>query len=281
MRKNKLKLPFIFFTEEKQENFSLLNDVQPTEITICFDMMENLVLPKLSIGEAYYSRQLYFYVLGIVVHRGNKSQSVNDIFFLTWLESENAKDSNMICSALNHLLRNNLMEECSNATTLRLFSDSCYGQNKNINMVSMLLALRKQCLKNVYITHTFPERGHSYLPADRVFGRVQLDIKKRDQILKPDEYRDILSRHGKVLVYGQDWSALDFKSEVKKFVKATKTFKISEAKKLLISSDRLEVAASSYHSEPTIHSLLKKGKNWDTFKPQVLAFKNCVKVAKK
>ena len=106
-------------------------------------------------------------------------------------------------------------------------------------------------------------------------------LKKRDQILKPDEYRDILSRHGKVLVYGQDWSALDFKSEVKKFVKATKTFKISEAKKLLISSDRLEVAASSYHSEPTIHSLLKKGKNWDSFKPQVLAFKNCVKVAKK
>ena len=179
---------YILHRRKARKFYSLLNDVQPTEITICFDMMENLVLPKLSIGEAYYSRQLYFYVLGIVVHRGNKSQSVNDIFFLTWLESENAKDSNMICSALNHLLRNNLMEECSNATTLRLFSDSCYGQNKSINMVSMLLALRKQCLKNVYITHTFPERGHSYLPADRVFGRVQLDIKKRDQILKPDEY---------------------------------------------------------------------------------------------
>ena len=97
-------------------------------------MMEDLVLPKLSIGEAYYSRQLYFYVLGVVIHKGDKSQSVNDIYFFTWMECENRKDSNMICSAIEHLLKNVLKDKCFNASSLRLFSDACYGQNKNINM---------------------------------------------------------------------------------------------------------------------------------------------------
>ena len=272
---------FILHRRKARKFYSLLNDIHPNEITICFDMMENLVLPKLLIGEAYYSRQLYFYVLGVVIHKGDKSQSVNDIYFFTWMECENRKDSNMICSAIEHLLKNVLKDKCFNASSLRLFSDACYGQNKNINMTCMLLALRKQYFNKLQITHTFPERGHSYLPADRMFGRVQLDIKKRDQNFEPNEYINILSRHGKVMVYGQNWSAHDFKSEVKKYVMSKKTFKISEAKKLLINSDKLEVVAFSYHSEPKSHSILKKRKKWETFRPQRLELNNCVKLAKK
>ncbi|XP_065645591.1 uncharacterized protein LOC136076054 [Hydra vulgaris] len=211
---------FILHRRKARKFYSLLNDIHPNEITICFDMMENLVLPKLSIGEAYYSRQLYFYVLGVVIHKGDKSQSVNYIYFFTWMECENGKYSNMICSAIEHLLKNVLKDKCFNASSLRLFSDACYGQNKNINMTCMLLALRKQYFNKLQITHTFPERGHSYLPADRVFGRVQLDIKKRDQIFEPNEYINILSRHGKVMVYGQNWSAHDFKSCAKKHLKS-------------------------------------------------------------
>ncbi|XP_065654381.1 uncharacterized protein LOC136080946 [Hydra vulgaris] len=247
---------YILHRRKARKFYSLLNDIRPNEITICFDMMENLVLSKLPIGEAYYSRQLYLYVLGVVVHRGNQTQHLNINFFI-WLECENCKDSNMICSALQHFLVAYLFDLCSNALVLRLFSDSCYGQNKNINMVSMLLSLRKQHFRNLLITHTFPERGHSYLPANRVFGHVQQDIKKHEQILEPDIYRDILN---KVFVFGQDWSALDFKAEVKKFVKTIKTFQIGEGKKLIIKSNYLEIAQCSYHSEPTSHCLLKKGK---------------------
>ncbi|XP_065641134.1 uncharacterized protein LOC136073391 [Hydra vulgaris] len=96
---------FILHRTKARKFYSLLNDIYPNEITICFDMMENLVLPKLSIGEAYYSRQAYFYVLGVVIHKGDKSQPVNDIYFFTWMECENRKDSNMICSAIEHLLK--------------------------------------------------------------------------------------------------------------------------------------------------------------------------------
>ena len=78
-----------------------------------------------------------------------------------------------------------------------------------------------------------------------MFGQVQLEIKKIEQILDPEQYRDILSCYGKVLVDGKEWSALDFKAEVAKHVKSRKTFKISKAKRLVINSVRLEVAKGS------------------------------------
>ena len=104
-------------------------------VTLCFDMMENQVLPKVPINQAYYSRQMYLYVLGIVRHRSTGQQK-EDVLLLTWLECENKKDSNMISSALVHVLSNDLKEECITSNELNLFSDSCYGQNKNINVVS-------------------------------------------------------------------------------------------------------------------------------------------------
>ena len=78
---------------------------------------------------------------------------------------------------------------------------------------------------------------------DRAISRILYDTKNKEEILMPSEY--ILSRQGKVLVYGQD---IDFKSGFKKLVKSAKSFKISEAKKLIINTDNLEVTANNYHS---------------------------------
>ncbi len=69
--------------EEKQNNIILytlhcprvrqlydtLNDVGDT-FTVCFDIMENLVLPRSAIGQTYYSWQAYFYVFSVDHHRG-------------------------------------------------------------------------------------------------------------------------------------------------------------------------------------------------------------------
>ena len=50
-----------------QAFYDKLNDVQDS-MTMCFDIMENLVLPKTPICESYYSCQLYLHVLCIVWH---------------------------------------------------------------------------------------------------------------------------------------------------------------------------------------------------------------------
>lgn len=51
-------------------------------MTVCFDIMENLVLPKTAIDQAYYSRQLYLYVFAVVHHGQDNSQFKNDVFFM-------------------------------------------------------------------------------------------------------------------------------------------------------------------------------------------------------
>lgn len=135
---------FILHRRRARRFYDNMNNVQDS-FTMCFDIMENLVLPRSPIGKTFYSRQLYMYVFGVVHHRGRGvSQGKDDIHLFVWLESQNRKDSNMVASALNHYLVSVVGGELKNHTNLRLFSYSCYGQNKNVHVLSMLCATRKQ-----------------------------------------------------------------------------------------------------------------------------------------
>ena len=55
---------YVTHRRKAQTFYDKLNDVQDS-ITICFYIMENLVLPKTPICESYYSHQLYPRVLCI------------------------------------------------------------------------------------------------------------------------------------------------------------------------------------------------------------------------
>ena len=263
-----------------QKFYKELNNLQGA-LTLCFDVMENLVLPKTSVGQAFYSRQLYMYVFGIVIHRGeNQGQDKDDVNLYWWTENQNKKDSNMISSALLHCIKNAVGAEPEKLKRLRLFSDGCYGQNKNISVMSMLFSLRKELLRNAKIEYFFPVRGHSFLPADRVFGRLEQSIRKKDPILHPTEYVEIMSQHGKTYEYGKDFTCFDFKSEAKKHCKQARSYKLSKAKVCEINGDLLGIK-TTYYGETTAHSVLKRGRKWSTFNPQECEQVNCVKQAKR
>ncbi|KAK3764422.1 hypothetical protein RRG08_040018 [Elysia crispata] len=270
---------FILHHRRQRQFYNIMNRVRDTK-TVCFDMMENLVLPRTPTGQAYYSRQLHLHVFGVVVHQTDGSQRKEDIHLFTWHESENGKDSNMIASALWHFLRTVLKDELSIRRELRLFSDSCYGQNKNINVLAMLMAFRKQECPQLKILYTFPIRGHSFLPADRVFGRVEQEIRRNPTILLPDDYLAILSNHGHVHQYGNDWNSLDFKTAASKCLKKARPFKISEVRVMEITDSAVGVK-DTYSGEFTKHTILKKGCRWDTFAPEPLPHVSHVKPAKR
>ena len=238
-------------------------------------------MPKTSVGQAFYSRQLYMYVFGIVVHRGEgQGQMKEDVNLYWWTENQNKKDSSMIASALLHCLKSAVGPKPETLEHLRLFSDGCYGQNKNISVISMLFSLRKSLLCNTKIEYFFPVRGHSFLPADRVFGRLEQSIRKQDPILQPSEYVDIMAKHGKTYEYGKDFISYDFKTEALKHCKQARTFKLSEAKVCEINGDTLGIK-TSYYGEFTYHSLLKRGRKWSTYCPNIGEMVNCIKPAKK
>ncbi|XP_055064736.2 uncharacterized protein [Misgurnus anguillicaudatus] len=260
--------------------FDTLHDVGDT-YTVCFDIMENLVLPKSAVGHAYNSHHLYMYVLAIVRHRGRgEPQRRHEISLYTWLEYQNSKDSNMVASALQHYLTSVARADLHQCQSLRLFSDSCYVQNKNINVLSMLFALRSQLFPQLNITYFFPIRGHSFLPADRVFERIEQDIEKKAAILMPEEYCEILRQHGTVHEYGKDWQCYDFKEEAGRFTKSLRLVKISDARVLQISGDKLGFKPS-FAGEFSQHSVLKRWKKWCQFNPPLLPNVNCVKEEKK
>lgn len=88
--------------------------------------------------------------------------------------------------------------------------DVLHKTKNNIVLRALLHFLRnKPQLEIIFIT---PVRGHSYLPADRIFGRVEQLLRKKQTILTKNEYYEIYKQVGTVHILGKDWAILDTKS---------------------------------------------------------------------
>lgn len=185
--------------------YKIMKEKLPNSLSLCFDLQQVQPLPKLAIGEAYYARKLSYYAL-CITDTDNKSPN-----FYCWTEDQAGRGSNEVASALIDALSKHGYEE--NTSTLRLFCDGCAGQNRNAHVVHALywwlLKKSPDSLKEIRIT--FPVRGHSYLPADRLFGTVEKSLRKQSEILTPEQYHRIYQKMGNVRRLGIDWDVLNFK----------------------------------------------------------------------
>lgn len=222
--------------KRKNAFFELVREKRPDMVTLCFDCEKNLPLPKIPDSITYYSRQLYLYNFTITEGCSKYVLNKETVWCYTWMEDEFQKGSNEISSALIHRLQN--FTFTSHIKVLRLIADGCPGQNKNsivITAISMwLLNHAPQTLESVELV--FPITGHSFLPPDRVFGNVEQEIKKNEEIILPCEYRTIIERQGKVLQLGDDVDVYDFKATAGKITKQTSAlhFKIKECRRFFI-----------------------------------------------
>ena len=90
-----------------------------------FDITKNQVLPKSPIGQTYYSRQLYYYVLRVVHHCGpDQPLRRYDVHLYTWLEHQNAKDRTTVASGLHQYFGTVARRDLNQVRDLRLLSDS-------------------------------------------------------------------------------------------------------------------------------------------------------------
>lgn len=244
----------------------------------CFDLMQNQELPRSPITEAYYSRQFWLCFLGVVIHRGkNFEQSLDNVFFYQWAEHQGGRGCNVVGSAVYDFLINFIQEEKNKQIkSIRLICDSCGGQNKNYAFLSMINVFSHQY--NISIEWIFPVRGHSYMPPDRAFGRVEKFLKKVDTILTPEEYFTHFKKVGQIRELSQDWNLFDWKSLASDILKSKQTFKISEAKRILIKPNKkLKGLLNSYSGEYEEHNILKRGKKFTDSKLEDLPLKSHVK----
>ena len=157
----------------------------------------------------------------------------------------------MIASALRDVLVTVSKHELMTGTGLRLLSDSCHGQNKNTNVLSMLTAFRKQQCPHLTITNVFPvDTAFCLLTVfsdglNRTFGNN----------LQSSSQRNAVHRHL------QDWQSYGFRSAATRSIKATKPCKISTVKVLEIRGSCVGMK-DTYSADVTTYSILEKGQNW-------------------
>lgn len=66
----------------------------------------------------------------------------------------------------------------------------------------------------------FPIVGHSFIPPDRVFARIEKSVKSKESIVSPAEYISIYEKYGTVVrLNEEDCPVLDFKNESIKYCK--------------------------------------------------------------
>jgi hypothetical protein len=132
-----------------------------TVMSIALDFSKNLPMPNISTNDVYYRRQLSFYSFNI--HVLHNSQS----YYYTYNEMIARKGADDVISMLDHFIFNYVP---ASVVKLKIFCDSCPGQNKNYSMLRYLhyIVCMKGRLHNVNVI--YPVRGHSYLECDKNFG---------------------------------------------------------------------------------------------------------------
>lgn len=273
--------------------YELLNQKEDEGIIkVCFDMQQNQPLPKLSISDVYYMRQIWLYNLTIMLHRSDGMQNKENIFAYTWTENLAGKGSTEVASALLHFLQG-LEEKYYNDVhftgikpkTLKLFSDSCSGQNKNSTVMMVLLYFVQNSKVFDTIIHIFPIRGHSYMPPDRVFGRIEKDLRKQEQIVAPEDYHKTLERYCTVVDLERgDWEVKDFKIAAKKIIKTKFDFKTTQQRIFIYTKGNNKIKVqNTYNGTPCTHSILKKNKQLQAAvdNASIAESKNCVSQPKR
>lgn len=158
--------------------FHCLREKKDGLLTISFDWQKNFAMPKLPDQATYYSRQFYLYNFTIV-QGSSKDPLKNNTFAYIWGEHEFPKGSNEIASCVYHRLQ---QTNFTGISTLRCVADGCAGQNKNSVMILMLSKwlLHRAPAHAKKVEYIFPVAGHSFIPPDRVFAKIEKVIRKKE-----------------------------------------------------------------------------------------------------
>ena len=152
----------------------------PCTAVITFDLQQNLPVPTLTHGPMFYLRQLWVYNLGI--HNCTNETAV----MCMWDETIAGRGANEIISCLMEYIS----ELPPSVKTLTCYSDSCFGQNKNTQIICFWTHLIAQ-KRFSRIDHKYLVRGHTYLPNDRDFAQIE-KRKASAKINLPQDWESVV-----------------------------------------------------------------------------------------
>lgn len=280
--KNNLIMEYRIHKRRANTFYELGKENPSNSIAFCFDLQQVQPLPRTPIGEAFYSHQISWYAFCCV------PMTSRDPTFYVWTEDLAGRGAIQIGSALFHHLQSLNYE---GVKLIRLFCDGCGGQNKNSHIIHTLMFWLKNKAP-VHVTEiiiTFPVRGHSFLPADRSFGRVEKILKRNPVITSKENYVEIYSEVGLVKTLGNDWQMYDVKEleKVYKKIKGISDCKKIHLKKFLNKSNETTIKVMTFQyyrfisSDTTWQTLIKKGKSEKNIQLTTLPLGNSIPDKKK
>jgi len=149
---------------------------------ISYDLQKTQPIPYLSTNKAYYARQLNLYNFGINILAENSG------VMCTWHEGTGKRGSVEVCSALYEFLSK---QDLTKIKKIHSFSDCCGGQNRNRNVISFKMF----CCNEFGIDewqHTYMETGHSFLPNDLNFAKIEQRKKREKNIYCYSSWIDVI-----------------------------------------------------------------------------------------
>lgn len=233
--KKELQFKRSFHKKQGDAFFEYLHKKPDDVFILSFDCQKSLVLPKITNQIAYYSRQLYCYNLSIT--RGVSTDHLNpdSVSIFMWTENEAKKWSNEIASAVFAEL---MFHDLAGYRKIWLVANGCPGQNKNANVLCMIAKwLSSHSPPNISkVEVIYPVTGHSFLPADRVFGTIERQLKKLTTIISKEEYHKVFQKSGTIKLIGKNWKPYDWKTAAMENIKSASQlhFKISSCKRIIV-----------------------------------------------
>ena len=204
--------------KRKEKVRALKNDIKKrlSEDNSCaavtFDLQQVLMAPKLNVSSVYYKRKLSTYNLTIY---NLKDGSANCYM---WHEGTAGRGSNEIASCVCKWLKT-LPPETKH---VYLFSDTCGGQNRNIQMA---MALTQACVKSEHlqtVEQLMMESGHSQMECDSVHSTIERACKHIPLYTPMDYYATVRVARREApytVIAMQTNDFLDYKSLVTRFVR--------------------------------------------------------------
>lgn len=147
---------------------------------LTFDLQRALEMPRLSTSIAYYKRKLWLYNLCIY----DEKRRIG--YMYAWPETIASRGAQEIGACLCRHFREKLPPS---TRKLILYSDSCYGQNRNQKLALILKKfLDEWTHSNLVIEQRYFIVGHSYNSCDRCFGLISTQSKITENIFIPQHW---------------------------------------------------------------------------------------------
>lgn len=151
--------------------------------SITFDLQSVLYTPCSLVSTIYYIKKLCTYNLTIY-----DQDRPHDVYCFVWNETDGRRGALEIATCLYRYLS----YLPTTVQSVRFFSDSCIGQNRN-RYVSFALALAVQRYPSIrVIDQKFLETGHTYMECDSCHSAIET-AKKHRRVNSPEQWDALIA----------------------------------------------------------------------------------------